>query len=442
MATINGTSGNDRLIGTGNADTIQGFGGNDFLDGKAGADSLFGGPGLDTLVGGPGNDLLDGGTNSDTVDYSSSPKGVSVDLFDGGAQDGFGGNDTLRDIGNANGSPFNDFLVGNANDNLLRGGGGDDLFNSSELPAGTGGNDTFDGGAGNDTAIVSDSGTADLAAGTLTYASGQRITLISIENLAAASEATDTTMLGNNGPNNLTGGFGAEHLDGRGGNDVLFAWGVYGEAVLDGGDGNDILTVRSGNAILRGGRGDDLLLPGSGNNFLDGGDGSDTVSYQDFSAGLTINLASGEARHDGSVDTIISIGNAIAGSGDDTIIGNDNVNRLVGGAGHDVLTGGGSGDSFIFNTPTEGSDTITDFAHGSDRIGLSRAGFGLDALPTGTLAASHFALGSPTNGQQNVLYDPSTGDVSFDADGNGPNAATPLAHLGVPVVSAGDFFLF
>lgn len=442
MTTINGTSRADQLVGTNNPDTIQGFGGNDSLDGRGGADSLFGGAGLDTLQGGAGDDLLDGGSNSDTVSYSASPTGVKVDLYGGSALDGWGDFDTIRDIGNATGSPFDDLLAGNNNDNLLRGGGGNDTFSSSALPESTGGNDTFDGGAGSDTAIVTDGGTADLAAGRLTYPSGQTITLISIENLTAGSQSGDMTLLGDNGANTLTGGFGENYLAGRGGNDTLFAWGVYGDATLDGGDGNDTLRVAAGDDLLLGGRGDDLLIPGSGNNTLDGGDGSDTVSYRGHFTNVTIDLAGGQAQHEGATDTITSIGNAIASPGDDVVIGNANVNRLEGGPGRDTLTGGGAGDSFVFNTPSEGGDVVTDFSHGSDRIGVSRAGFGLESLSAGTLPAAQFATGAATNAQQHFLYAPSTGDLSFDADGNGSSAATFLVHLGVPVVSAGDIFLF
>lgn len=442
MATINGTSGGDRLIGTNGADTLQGFGGNDFLDGKGGADSLFGGSGLDTLQGGAGNDLLDGGSNSDTVSYADSPKGVTVDLSGGSALDGWGGFDTIRDIGNATGSAFGDLLAGNNNDNLLRGGAGNDTFSSSALPESTGGNDTFDGGPGSDTAIITDGGTADLAAGTLTYASGQKIILIGIENLAAGSQSGDMTLLGDNGPNILTGGFGRNFIAGRGGDDTLFAWGVYGNATLDGGDGNDTLRVATGDDTLLGGRGDDLLIPGSGNNTLDGGDGSDTVSYRDHFNGITIDLAGGRATHDGFVDTIASIGNAIASPGDDTIIGNANVNRLEGGPGRDTYTGGASGDSFIFNTPSEGGDTITDFAHGSDHIGVARVGFGLENLSSGTLPSAEFAVGAATTAQQHFVYATGSGDLSFDPDGNGAASAIELVHLGVPALSAGDIFLF
>jgi uncharacterized protein len=40
--------------------------------------------------------------------------------------------------------------------------------------------------------------------------------------------------------------------------------------------------------------------------------------------------------------------------------------RIVGGAGNDTITGGPGNDTFVFNSPSDGVDTITDFALGSD----------------------------------------------------------------------------
>jgi len=50
MATINGTPGNDNLIGTTDPDTINGGAGNDIISGGGGADTLTGGTGADTFL--------------------------------------------------------------------------------------------------------------------------------------------------------------------------------------------------------------------------------------------------------------------------------------------------------------------------------------------------------------------------------------------------------
>lgn len=64
----------------------------------------------------------------------------------------------------------------------------------------------------------------------------------------------------------------------------------------------------------------------------------------------------------------VTIENAIGGSGDDKIIGNQVGNRLTGGLGNDSLRGNGGSDVFVF--ANDGSrDTIEDFAKG-DKIDL------------------------------------------------------------------------
>lgn len=443
MATIFGTPFSDFLVGTDHADTIRGRGGDDFLSGRGGDDKLFGGAGNDTLRGGRGDDELDGGSNrsdGDTADYRTSPARVSADLSLETAKDGFGGHDTLHRIENITGSPFDDLLVGDNGDNVLRGGAGDDVFSSSALPEGTGGEDRFIGGRGSDTAIVANQGVADLQAGTIHYPSGQTIVLSSIENLAAGSQSADMTLRGDDGPNTLTGGFGDVEIAGRGGDDTLFAWGVYGDATLNGGDGNDTLTVRDGNSTLRGGRGDDLFHPGSGHNTINGGEGTDTVSYQGF-GGVSVNLRRGEAHHGNTSDSISRVENVIGSQGDDTIIGDRHDNRLDGGPGHDTLTGRGGADTFVFQSPGEAGDTITDFRHGTDHIEIARAGFGLNSLSAGPLPGSSFATGTATTPQQVFLYNTTSGDLSFDADGNGGGGAVTVAHLGVTTFSASDILL-
>ena len=68
MATINGSPGNDTLLGGFDHDTINGFGGNDTLSGDDGNDTLNGGAGNDKLAGGVENDLLLGDAGNDTLD--------------------------------------------------------------------------------------------------------------------------------------------------------------------------------------------------------------------------------------------------------------------------------------------------------------------------------------------------------------------------------------
>ena len=55
---LNGTEGNDLIIGNSNADTIDGLGGDDCILGGGGDDLITGGDGTDVCNGGPGTDTF------------------------------------------------------------------------------------------------------------------------------------------------------------------------------------------------------------------------------------------------------------------------------------------------------------------------------------------------------------------------------------------------
>ncbi|NVO17946.1 MAG: M10 family metallopeptidase C-terminal domain-containing protein [Rhodoplanes sp.] len=82
--------------------------------------------------------------------------------------------------------------------------------------------------------------------------------------------------------------------------------------------------------------------------------GTDTLNCSGYGQNQLINLNAGTVSNIGGETGNISIAlgavieNAIGGSGDDTILGNDANNRLDGGAGNDVLIGGPGDDTAIF----------------------------------------------------------------------------------------------
>ncbi len=65
------------------------------------------------------------------------------------------------------------------------------------------------------------------------------------------------------------------------------------------------------------------------------------------------------------------IENAYAGDGNDTIIGNDQDNKIWGGRGLNTEAGGAGKDTFIIKENSVTQDTITDFKIGEDKIDLS-----------------------------------------------------------------------
>lgn len=159
------TSGDDIVIGLSGDDVIDALGGNDTVSGGEGDDILNGGEGDDTLDGGPGADILDGGPGSDTASYQNSAVAVLVRLHEASAVrwgDAWG--DVLTGIEHLVGSPYNDILAGDGEDNILKGedgdddmyggpAGGDDMMyggNGDDRIFGGKGEDTLTGGEGND----------------------------------------------------------------------------------------------------------------------------------------------------------------------------------------------------------------------------------------------------------------------------------------------------
>ena len=116
--------------------------------------------------------------------------------------------------------------------------------------------------------------------------------------------------------------------------------------------------------------------------------------------------------------------------GDDMIYGGSGNDSLNGGAGNDMLLGGAGADRFMFDNATSGADVVGDFVPAQDLMVLSRTGFGL--ATGGSLAAAgvSFVTGtSATTAGPTILYDPGTGNISWDGDGTGAGAAMLLARV-------------
>lgn len=125
---INGTNGDDNLVGGDGSDLIWGFDGNDVIHGGDGDDVVAGVLGSNSLYGDSGDDEVVGGEDND-------------DLFGGF------GNDELF------GGAGNDTLAGNEDHDLLKGDDGDDeLFGGEghDVLAGGLGLDELTGGSGID----------------------------------------------------------------------------------------------------------------------------------------------------------------------------------------------------------------------------------------------------------------------------------------------------
>lgn len=269
------------------------------------------------LQGTQNGDTLTGGADSDTI-Y------------------GFGGNDTLKGLAG------DDVLAGHDGDDILQGGAGDDYL------LGGAGNDTLDGGDGNDWAAYEDA-TAGVKVdlnltGAQNTGGGGTDKLTSIENVYGS--AFNDTLTGNAGDNMLVGDAGNDTITGGKGNDTL--WGDAGTDVLDGGDG------------------DDYMVGGAGDDIIKGGAGDDWSSYENATAGVTVDLNKTTAQNTGGAgtDTITGVELLYGSKSDDVLTGDAKANYLWGSDGNDKLYGGAGDDHLSGGT---GADLI-DGGDGFDTV--------------------------------------------------------------------------
>ncbi|QQS10754.1 MAG: hypothetical protein IPK81_14025 [Rhodospirillales bacterium] len=376
-------AGNDTVWATHGRNIVWGGAGNDAIYAYDGEDTLYGGAGDDTLEGGYyggstlNGDVLYGGAGVDYLDYVGSTVSLTIDLAEGGAYD-----DTYYDIEAIRSGSGNDTLGGDAADNFLRGGAGDDVY----MLRAEGGDDTIEeyDGSADAIRVLDISEIADIRKGPGTSwqsliatlqdgtrlealyqwgASNYRIELVQAGTIEEASatwhvaSGYDGTTLAEVIVGDL---YYYDHVDwnyGQGGDDLMFGGDL--DDHLFGGTGNDRLAGGEHDDVLTGEDGDDLLVGGADNDTLYGGAGNDTASYVYVTANLAIDLADTSyvtiaAGLD--VDRLFGMENATGGSGDDTLIGTSSANVLSGGRGDDTLRGGGGEDTFYGGY---GEDTLS-----------------------------------------------------------------------------------
>ena len=115
---------------------------------------------------------------------------------------------------------------------------------------------------------------------------------------------------------------------------------------------------------------------------------------------------------------------------------------LDGALGNDTLVGGSGNDTFAFSTTLNAKtnvDSVVRFDAAHDHLLLARSVFTAyttaGALPATDFVASNKPVAKAAN--QHLLYNIKTGDLAYDADGNGKLAPVVFAKLvGVPVLTA------
>ncbi|MBP2160297.1 MULTISPECIES: M10 family metallopeptidase C-terminal domain-containing protein [Asticcacaulis] len=379
-------SGNDWIIGNAVSNVLEGGAGGDSLEGGARWDTLRGGDGADTLDGGLDNDQMFGGPGDDIYYVDHAGDRVNESAL------GNEGNDTVYASLSWN-------MSANVEGVAFSGSGhvtsiGNSLANQI---AGNAGNNSFGGGTGHD------------------------------------------TIYGFDGNDSLDGGLDSDVLDGGTGQDTLL--GGQRWDTLTGGAGDDVLDGGSENDRMYGGAGNDVYyLDHVGDRVIElGGEGSDTV------------YAAIDWAMSPEVEALLLTGSAVSGTGNglnnringtgagNALSGGNGNDTLAGAAGNDSLSGGTGRDDFVFaSSGANGTDRITDFAHGIDRLVFVSADYG---FATGhALTAAEFTVGGAAVGAAaQFIWDAVALHLYWDSDGAGGGAWVDLAWIEDGGVTKEDF---
>ena len=321
-----GGSGDDYLTGNG-ADFVMSGSGDDTINAMERRVIVRAGTGDDDILGTLGDDWLLGETGNDFIDASGGNDFVA----------GGDGNDQLYGRGG------NDWIIGGAGDDRMSGGDGRDIFHFH----GPDGHDTIFDFRGHEdildlrgfdaritwAELSARIGTADNGRDAVIDLSPWGGGTITLRNVSPAYLSEDMFYL----PNPRAPLVGDSEEEG------FF---VPGTATYIGSPGDDDLVAGGRADFIFGGEGDDTLDAGGSEDWILGGEGNDTLLGN-----------RGNDRLMGS-------------EGHDTLNGGEGDDWLSGGTGTDTLTGGAGADTFAYFTG-HGSDTITDFTDGEDKIDLS-----------------------------------------------------------------------
>ena len=304
-----------------------------------------------------------------------------------------------------NGTPGDDSIIGLSGDDILRGLEGNDTLD------GTDGNDTMVGGPGSDTFLVDSAGDRvsesrnwdgiDTVIATVDFRMGRA----HIENLILSEDSLVATLGAGNGlANVITGNSGDNILDGGKNNDTLI-----------GGFGNDTYLIRA--------PGDTAVE--------EFGEGIDTVrAFRSYALEAHVERLFMQTVYtrDGNPAIFNGIGNGL----DNTIVGTPFANTIIGREGRDTLKGQLGADAFVFDRSlgADNVDRIIDFntnaANEGDTLKMKGSVFG--GMAAGALAAADFVAGTAAlDASDRFIFDQTSGQLWFDADGSGAAAQQLVA---------------
>jgi Ca2+-binding RTX toxin-like protein len=485
---MRGREGNNHFVGGAGNDELQGEAGNDTLDGGTGRDVLMGGLGNDLFIVDnaleQASDMSAGGTEggNDTVqasvDYTLGPYLEHLQLTGASAIDG-AGNELQNTL---TGNDANNALSGLDGSDTITAGLGDDTLD------GGAGSDTLIGGAGNDTYVIGAT-SAQHVLHLDNWGPGYHFTSDSGSFNVNASDwssdadsLVDTVTVSFNGSGHFfsldmsTRKLGVPLAPGTFDNIMRYPFESNGRPGLWlAGDGSGSNTssgsfvVEQAEFLFTGGAWQIVSFVAEFTHFGDGGPAR--TGYVQLSTIGTGNDSMVELA-DGGVDRVVSSGshtlaanledleltgtysargtgnalaNAITGNeAGNTLDGAAGADTLDGGDGNDTLIGGDGNDFFCFESPLGPAnvDRITDFSSG-DLVALSVDRFGA-AGGIGALAGSRFHSGAGANAaadaDHRIVYDTTNGNLYYDADGVGGDAAVLFAVLENSATLSADSF--
>lgn len=410
---IYGNTLNNTLAGNDGDDTLNGLVGNDDLEGGSGDDSLDGAAGDDRMSGNVGNDIYFVNSVGDeviefanngvdtvrtSINYTLGEHLENLTLLD---KESLDSPDVILHV-NATGNELDNTITGNIWNNVLDG---------------KTGNDTLIGGLGDDTYIVN-----DLSETIIESADGGVDTVIASVSYTLGANIENLTLTGDT------------HINGT------------GNAL------NNTLRGSTYNNILNGKEGDDTLIGGLGSDTYIVNDAGDQV-IEGVNEGRDVILASVSYTMSDNIEYLVLTEtgnfNGTGNMSDNVMIGNAGVNTLDGAAGNDILigaarqdrlTGDAGADKFVFATPGDGVDRISDFSRQEgDKLVLVTQGF--TGLDPNNFQASQFTLGRRAkDADDRLIYHKKSGNLFYDVDGQGGVARVKIATLdNKPVLGANDF---
>ena len=370
---LSGGDGADTLIGGDGNDTLDGGLGDDRLDGGSGWNNLSGGDGRDSLVGGDGNDTLDGGLGVDTMVGGAGDDTYIVDnLLDRVVEGYNNGNDTIISASlelslanfvdvenltlsgaqiNVVGNLRNGVLIANAQNNIIRDGGG-----AKQMI----------GGLGDDTYYVTNYGSfvvetqsqgydiviADVS---FTLRSGSYVEEIQLSaggnGILARGNELNNKIIGNALDNRIDGGLGADTMVGGDGDDMYYVEDLFDVVIEASGvnSGTDIVISWLQSYAL-GANVENLLLTGDESRNGFGNSLNNKITGNGYANSLT--GAGGDDFLEGLY-------------GNDTLDGGDGNDTLDGGLGSDSMIGGDGDDLYIVDSL---SDRVIELGDGVDTV--------------------------------------------------------------------------